>query len=54
MIDEKIIIEKLKHLKDEAQRILKKPYATEYITPDQFCYILDMLIEYIDKIKVET
>ena len=53
MIDEKLIIEKLELLKNNAGKILKKPYMLKYISPDQFCEILDKIIEYINDIKID-
>ena len=50
MIDEKLIIEKLESCKEGIQK-LNKPYMKKYITPNQFCYIVDKLIEYIETNK---
>ena len=46
MIDEKLIIEKLESYKEGIQK-LNKPYMKKYLSPNQFCYAMDRLIEYI-------
>ena len=40
MIDEKLIIEKLEPYKDGIQK-LNKSYMRKYISPNQFCYLLN-------------
>lgn len=50
MIDERLIIEKLDLYKDGIQK-LNKPYMKKYLSPNQFCYLMDRLIEYIETNK---
>lgn len=50
MIDEKLIIEKLESYKDGIQK-LNKPYMKKYLSPNQFCYLMDKLIKYIERNK---
>lgn len=53
MVDEKLVIEKIEYLKSNVEKILKKPYMVKYMTPDQFCYLMDKLIGYINDIEVD-
>ena len=52
MVDEKLIIEKLESYKDGVQK-LNKPYMKKYLSPNQFCLLMDKLIEYINDAKVD-
>ena len=47
MIDEKLIIEKLELYKEGIQK-LNKPYMKKYLSPNQFCSLMDKLIKYIE------
>ena len=50
MIDEKLIIEKLESYKEGIQK-LNKPYMKKYLSPNQFYYLMNRLIEYIEANK---
>lgn len=53
MVDEKLIIEKIESLKDNIKQ-LNKPYMKKYLSANQFCYLMDRLIEYIESKKENT
>ena len=50
MIDEKLIKEKLESYKEGIQK-LNKPYMKKHISPNQFCNLMNRLIEYIETNK---
>ena len=52
MVDEKLVIEKLQSLKNKVKKI-EGIYMGKYLTPDQFCYFMDAIIEYMNDIKTD-
>lgn len=53
MVDEKIVIRKLEIIKDNSKKIMNKSHSIMYMSQDQFCYLIDYIIKYIDSIKAE-
>ena len=53
MIDEKIVIRKLEIMKNNSKKVMNKQNMIMYMSQDQFCYLIDYIIKYIDSIKVE-
>lgn len=53
MVDEKFVIRKLEIMKNNSKKIMNKSHSILYMSQDQFCYLIDYIIKYINSIKVE-
>ena len=53
MIDETILIKKLESIKNNSEKVMNKSRSIKYMSQNQFCFIIDYIIKYINNIKIE-